>query len=194
MSAENLLEPSPAYYRIDQNDQSTFTYGNQNNQFPEAPPSYNEATNQNDQLQLTYENQNPGSNQHPSPSDTQYPGNQYQPQYIAHGQEKTSMVTQPGAMVMERAPVTHNWMGPAVLACLCCFWPTGICAIIAASNANEAAAYGDVLEAERQSRRARSYVTTSFLIGITLIAIVVVYRVVHYYPIMQLIAQGTWYR
>lgn len=62
------------------------------------------------------------------------------------------------------------------------------------SQANEAAAYGDVLEAERQSRRARSYVTTSFLIGITLIAIVVVYRVVHYYPIMQLIAQGTWYR
>ncbi|XP_034333582.2 proline-rich transmembrane protein 1 isoform X4 [Magallana gigas] len=157
MSTENLLEP---------------------------PPSYNEATNQNDQLQLTYENQNPGSNQHPSPSDTQYPGNQYQPQYNAHGQEKTSMVTQPGAMVMERAPVTHNWMGPAVLACLCCFWPTGICAIIAASNANEAAAYGDVLEAERQSRRARSYVTTSFLIGITLIAIVVVYRVVHYYPLM----------
>lgn len=27
---------SPAYYRIDQNDQSTFTYGNQNNQFPEG--------------------------------------------------------------------------------------------------------------------------------------------------------------
>lgn len=45
-------------------------------------------------------------------------------------------VTEPGAMVINRAPVTQNWMVPAVLTCLCCFWPTGIFAIIAASNVN----------------------------------------------------------
>ena len=36
-------------------------------------------------------------------------------------------------MVIEPAP-HRDWMTPAVLACLCCFWPTGICAIMSASK------------------------------------------------------------
>uniref|UniRef100_K1QET5 Proline-rich transmembrane protein 1 n=1 Tax=Magallana gigas TaxID=29159 RepID=K1QET5_MAGGI len=62
-------------------------------------------------------------------------------------------VRQPGVAptVVNRAQY-RDWMAPAVLSCLCCFWPTGICAIIAASNANQAAEAGDVIEAERQSR------------------------------------------
>lgn len=153
------------------------------NKRSEEPPSYNEATNQNDQLKLTYENQNkhfPGGNQYPSVGGTPYPGNQYQPQCTPQDQVMVPLVTQPGAMVINRAPVTQNWMVPAVLTCLCCFWPTGICAIIAASNANQAAANGDVIEAEKQSRTARSYVTASFVIGIIMIILGVVYRVVLY--------------
>lgn len=36
-------------------------------------------------------------------------------------------------MVIELAP-HRDWMVPAVLACLCCFWPTGIYAIMSASK------------------------------------------------------------
>ncbi|XP_011452862.3 proline-rich transmembrane protein 1 [Magallana gigas] len=146
------------------------------------PPSYNEATNC-DQLKLTYENQNnhyPGDNQYPSPSGGPYPVNQHQPQCPPQHQVMLPLVTQPGAMVINRAPVAQNWMVPAVLTCLCCFWPTGICAILAASNANQAAANGDVIEAEKQSRKARSYVTVSLVIGTILIMLGVVYRVALY--------------
>ena len=33
-------------------------------------------------------------------------------------------------------PRLTNYMVPAILACICCFCPTGICAIIAANNVN----------------------------------------------------------
>lgn len=47
-------------------------------------------------------------------------------------------ITQPGVVPMDvkRAPQARDWMVPAVLSCLCCFWPTGICAIMAANNVN----------------------------------------------------------
>uniref|UniRef100_K1R7Y3 Uncharacterized protein n=1 Tax=Magallana gigas TaxID=29159 RepID=K1R7Y3_MAGGI len=90
----------------DQNDQSNFTYGNQYNQ-------------------------NPIGNQYPSPGCAQYPGNQYtnQSQYNVPGQ-----IIQPGAIVYNRAPVTQDWIVPAVLSCLFCCWPLGLMAILAASK------------------------------------------------------------
>nr|XP_034333587.1 proline-rich transmembrane protein 1 isoform X3 [Crassostrea gigas] len=149
------------------------------------PPSYNEATNC-DQLKLAYENQNnqyPGGNQYPSPGGGPYPVSQHQPPCTPQDHVMLPLVTQPGAMVIYRAPVAQNWMFPAVLACLCCFLPTGICAIIAANNANQAAANGDVIEAERQSRKARSYVALSFLIGIISLTLGAVYLGAFYPPL-----------
>lgn len=129
MSSEKRFGPPPAYYQTeDPNVQTTFTYGNQYHQYQRG-------------------------SQYPSPHDAQNTDNQHQPQYNARGHVVTTMVSQPGAMEIKRTPVPQNWMGPAVLACLCCFWPTGICAIIAASNANEAAANGDVVEAEKHSKK-----------------------------------------
>lgn len=37
-------------------------------------------------------------------------------------------------MVVTTVPAPRNWMVPAVLSCLCCFWPTGIFAIMFASK------------------------------------------------------------
>lgn len=45
-------------------------------------------------------------------------------------------ITQPGAIVYNRAPATINWMVPAVLVFLFCCWPLGLIAINAASNVN----------------------------------------------------------
>uniref|UniRef100_K1Q7R3 Uncharacterized protein n=1 Tax=Magallana gigas TaxID=29159 RepID=K1Q7R3_MAGGI len=99
----------------------------------DQPPAYNQLNEPNDQLKSTDENQHnqyPGSNQYPSPGGAQYPGNQYQPQAVP------LVITQPGVVPMDakRAPQARDWMVPAVLSCLCCFWPTGICAIMAANN------------------------------------------------------------
>uniref|UniRef100_K1PVS9 Proline-rich transmembrane protein 1 n=1 Tax=Magallana gigas TaxID=29159 RepID=K1PVS9_MAGGI len=132
------------------------------------PPAYNQVTYPNDQSNFTYGNQYnqyPGSSQYPSPGGAPYPGNQYQPQYNADGQVMTSVVTQPGAVpvVVNPVPPTKDWMVPAVLTCLCCFWPTGIFAIMAASRANSAAANGDVVEATVQSSRARTLVIVSLI-------------------------------
>lgn len=156
MSSEKRFGPPPAYYQTeDPNVQTTFTYGNQYHQYQRG-------------------------SQYPSPHDAQNTDNQHQPQYNARGHVVTTMVSQPGAMEIKRTPVPQNWMGPAVLACLCCFWPTGICAIIAASNANEAAANGDVVEAEKHSKKARSYFAASVVMGLILIALGIVYRMVFY--------------
>lgn len=156
MSSEKRFGPPLAYYQTeDPNVQTTFTYGNQFHQYQRG-------------------------SQYPSPHDAQNTDNQHQPQYNARGHVVTTMVSQPGAMEIKRTPVPQNWMGPAVLACLCCFWPTGICAIIAASNANEAAANGDVVEAEKHSKKARLYVAASVVMGLILIALGIVYRMVFY--------------
>ncbi|XP_065926803.1 proline rich transmembrane protein 1B isoform X1 [Magallana gigas] len=149
MSYEKMSEPSPANCQAEeQNDQSTFTYGNQYNQ-------------------------NPIGNQYPSPGCAQNPGYQYtnQSQYNVPGQ-----IIQPGAIVYNRAPVTQDWMIPAVLSCLLCCWPLGLMAILAASKANNAAAIGDVMEAERQSSNARTYVIASVISGVILITLYVVFR------------------
>lgn len=57
-------------------------------------------------------------------------------------------VTQPGAVpvVVNPVPPTKDWMVPAVLTCLCCFWPTGIFAIMAASRVNIAQCSSSLLQ------------------------------------------------
>ncbi|CAC5385723.1 unnamed protein product [Mytilus coruscus] len=66
----------------------------------------------------------------------------YGKQLMYGDQEQTVVVAQPvpSTMIVTTAePRPFNWLIPAILACLCCFWPTGICAIVAACNSNKAA-------------------------------------------------------
>lgn len=136
------------------------------------PPAYNLVNDQSKSTDENQHNQYPGSNQYPPPGGVQYPGNQYQPQAVP------SVITQPGVVPMDvkRAPQARDWMVPAVLSCLCCFWPTGICAIMAANNASSAARYGNIIEAKIESRRARNYVIISVIVGIILIVITIILR------------------
>lgn len=206
MSAEEKSGPPPSYNQTaNPNDQANYTYGNQYSQYPGGQYQGNQYPPPDGTQYPSNQYPPPGgtqypSNQYPPPGGTQYPGNQYsqqgcapypcnqyQPQYGASGQPlMTTVVAQPGSvpMVVNTIRPRPDYMVPAVLSCLCCFCPTGIFAILAASRANSAAAEGDVLEAEAQSRRARTLVIISVVVGIIVIVLGIVSRVVIYssYP------------
>nr|XP_022288666.1 proline-rich transmembrane protein 1-like [Crassostrea virginica] len=143
-----------------------------------SPPSYTQAKNPYDQANFSGSNQ---YNHYPTgyeyPPRGQNPGYNYGERDSWQRHDTTTVVTQTGPVPMVIEPVPHcDWMIPAVLTCLCCFWPTGICAIISASKANAAAARGDVTETHRLSSKARSLVIASFALGIIITGIVVTYR------------------
>nr|XP_022287689.1 proline-rich transmembrane protein 1-like [Crassostrea virginica] len=143
-----------------------------------SPPSYTQAKNPYDQANFSGTNQ---YNNYPTgyefPPQGQYPGYNNGATDSWQRHDTTDVVTEPGPVSMVIEPVPHrDWMTPAVLACLCCFWPTGICAIMSASKANDAAARGDVAEAQRLSRTARGLVIASFVLGIIVTGMVVTFR------------------
>ncbi|WAQ99381.1 PRRT1-like protein [Mya arenaria] len=154
------------------------------------PPPY--GTSENDGQQ------NPGGQQYPegqqqNPADQQY-GQSYpiqQPYEVRAGQQQyvgqpyggqnmsPVIVTQPGyPEVVTTMPRPPDYMGPSVFACLCCFWPTGICAIYYASQANTAAASGDMAMAKQYSNNARNLMITSIVLGIICIILTIVLRAV----------------
>lgn len=48
----------------------------------------------------------------------------------------SAQITQPGVVVYNRTPLTQDWLIPAWLSCLFCFWPLGLMAVMAASKVN----------------------------------------------------------
>lgn len=110
----------------------------------------------------------------------QQPGAYGYPQGYGMQQQSSSVVVtnQPNTVVIAR-PRPTNWLIPAIFACLC-FWPIGICAIVAANNANRAADSGDYIESENQARKARNFVIASFVAGIVIYVLIIVLRVVLY--------------
>lgn len=136
----------------------------------------------------------------PQPQGYAQPGYPHQPQ--GYGQPVTKppgqqgygqpaypqgygMQQQQSAVIVTNQPIgiagprPTNWIIPAIFACLC-FWPIGICAIIAANNSNRAADTGDFAYAETKARSARNLVIASFVAGIISYVIIVVVRVVAY--------------
>lgn len=138
------------------------------------PAHHSQAAEQSDQISFIYGSQYdqyPRGNQYQSHGGASYSGNQYQPQNNAQDQAITSGPTQHSVVPNARnaAPPNKDYMIPAVLSCVFCYWPTGLCAITAACKANMAAENGDVIEARRQSRKARIYATAAVIAGICLI-------------------------
>ncbi|CAM9579753.1 unnamed protein product [Lampetra fluviatilis] len=64
-----------------------------------------------------------------------------------------------------RAP-PHDYLPIAVFSTVCCFWPTGVFAILKAVQARAALLRGDVLAAEIASRQARNFAFISLAVGI----------------------------
>ncbi|XP_053907926.1 proline-rich transmembrane protein 1, partial [Cuculus canorus] len=83
-----------------------------------------------------------------------------------------------------RAP--HDYLPIAVLTTLCCFWPTGVVAIVKAVQVRAAVARGDIVSAEIASREARNFSFISLAVGIaaivlcTILAVVIIIAAQHH--------------
>ncbi|XP_074990656.1 proline-rich transmembrane protein 1 [Calonectris borealis] len=82
----------------------------------------------------------------------------------------------PGGLEGRRAP--HDYLPIAVLTTLCCFWPTGVVAIVKAVQVRTAVARGDIVSAEIASREARNFSFISLAVGIAAIVLCTILTVV----------------
>ena len=107
-----------------------------------------------------------------------YQPHQYGKQPAYGGQPQQHFIAEPVPNVIaDYQPRPTNYLTPAILACLCCFWPTGICAIIAASNANSAADRGDMAHAEAKTITARNLLILTVVLGVIFLVFTIVVRV-----------------
>lgn len=72
------------------------------------------------------------------------------------------------------APSIQTYMLPAILVTLFCFLPTGIAAIVFASQVSSKRKAGDYKGAVRASKRARLWTIASLAVGVAIIAIVMI--------------------
>jgi len=114
----------------------------------------------------------------------QYPGMSnygYNQQPIQYGLPQTGMA---GIVITQVADVGYNappqdYTTQAWLSCLCCFWPTGILAIMRANESRDALARGDMNGAHLAANGARSMVRASVIIGIISVVFAVVIVVIY---------------
>ncbi|KAM9434143.1 proline-rich transmembrane protein 1 [Clarias gariepinus] len=95
---------------------------------------------------------------------------------VAPGQVPMQMP--PGVALMEPRRPPHDYLPIAVLTTICCFWPTGIIAIIKAVQVRTAIARGDMVSAEIASREARNFSFISLAVGIASIVLCTILTVV----------------
>ncbi|XP_061178039.1 proline-rich transmembrane protein 1-like [Saccostrea echinata] len=108
---------------------------------------------------------------------------QYPPQQVADhpgfppgGYTSTNTVlVAPGPMTMNEPP-PPDYMNRAIFVTICCFWPTGIFAIMKASESRSAYARGDILSARSNANSARQLSNISIMAGVAsvLVAIIIV--------------------
>lgn len=84
----------------------------------------------------------------------------------------TVVVSQPSPCFVMGINRPADYTVSSVLACLFCFWPTGIFAIYFAIQANSLADVGDWPNARIMANRARSLVISSIILGIVALAVV----------------------
>lgn len=108
-------------------------------------------------------------------------GQPYMPAAAGHPgmpQGQMAMQMPPGIALMEPRRPPHDYLPIAVLTTVCCFWPTGIIAIIKAVQVRTAVARGDMVTAEIASREARNFSFISLAVGIASIVLCTILTVV----------------
>ncbi|XP_045204864.2 proline-rich transmembrane protein 1-like [Mercenaria mercenaria] len=87
------------------------------------------------------------------------------------------IVTQPGQIpciiVNQQRPA--DYLCPSLLACFCCFWPTGLVAIYFAIMANSLADKGQMKDAKIMSNYSRNLMIVSVVLGIIGIVFYIMY-------------------
>ncbi|XP_048729226.1 proline-rich transmembrane protein 1-like isoform X2 [Ostrea edulis] len=109
------------------------------------------------------------------------PPQQYAPQYTDHpgfpagGYSANTVVLAPGPMTMNDPP-PPDYMNRAIFVTICCFWPTGIFAIMKASESRSAYARGDIQSARSNASSARQLTNISIMAGVAsvLVSIIIV--------------------
>ncbi|CAL1538279.1 unnamed protein product [Lymnaea stagnalis] len=100
------------------------------------------------------------------------PPGQYPQQQFQYTNTNNVVVTQqPGSFPVVAGPPPADHMCAAIFVTICCFWPTGILAIMKANEARNALARGDIPTATAHARSARSMVIISVVIGIIALVI-----------------------
>jgi hypothetical protein len=98
---------------------------------------------------------------------------QYQPQYPAPPQ-----YYQP-APAYGQVPRIPSYMGWAIAVLILCFWPTGIAAVVYASQVGNRLALGDYAGAQESSHKAKVWCWVTFGIGIAaVVAVIIVWAIV----------------
>ncbi|XP_071120588.1 proline-rich transmembrane protein 1-like [Mytilus edulis] len=109
-----------------------------------------------------------------------YPQTQHsgqQPMYGGQGQHVVVAQPVPSTMIMTTVQSKpFGWFIPALLAFFCCFWPTGIGAIVAACISNRAAGSGNIQSAEQSAMIARNLTILNVVLGVICLVIFIVFR------------------
>ena len=116
--------------------------------------------------------QQPGSGQ-PFPGGYQRAPSPATPQYGPGYQQPAPPYPQapwPGAT----APPIQTYLVPAILVTLFCFLPTGIAAIVYATQVSSKRDTGDYIGAAGASKQARMWTIVSLIVGLAVVAIVVI--------------------
>ncbi|MBN1320677.1 MAG: CD225/dispanin family protein [Thermoleophilia bacterium] len=102
----------------------------------------------------------------------------YQPPYQPYQQQYPSGYQPPlRAGGYGAVPNIPTYMGWAIAVLILCFWPTGIAAVVYASQVNNRLALGDVAGAKESSRKAKMWCWITFGIGIAAFVIAVLVAV-----------------
>src|SRR5215475_3776345 len=113
------------------------------------------------------------------PTDWQKQPGPGQPQYGGSGQPppppgappQYGNQAWPGAAA---GPAIQTYLVPAILVTLFCFLPTGIAAIVFATQVSSKRDAGDYIGAARASKQARLWTIVSLAVGVAVLAIVVI--------------------
>ena len=106
----------------------------------------------------------------------QNPGNGWNlaaPQYSQGYQQPAPSYQQPPWQGATAQPI-QTYLVPAILVTLFCFLPTGIAAIVYATQVSSKRGAGDYIGAARASKQARMWTIVSVAVGVVFIAIVVI--------------------
>ncbi len=96
---------------------------------------------------------------------------QYQTEHRAPYQAPQYYPSTPPYGTVPRVP---SYMGWAIATLILCFWPTGIVAVVYASQVGSKLSLGDIAGAQESSRKAKTWCWVTFGIGVAWIVIAII--------------------
>ncbi|XP_046582835.1 proline-rich transmembrane protein 1-like [Haliotis rubra] len=106
---------------------------------------------------------------------TQYPVYQQgygNPPVMQYGNNVTTVIqTQPMIQGGQNTTPPQDHMCGAIFVTLCCFWPTGIIAIMKANDARCAMARGDMVSANLAAKSSKQMINISIIVGIIVLIV-----------------------